>query len=134
MESFVVIKAQECDAYAMCIRLLLTALVFLYVEVDSSPLTPLWVEQYLHAGRDTSALGLQLGFRPHQLDDRPAAISTDHATLTIPPQGPRVLSASSRVDSHVLARSEFLLPLPDSMLDLYKRALTPLSPSTQPVV
>lgn len=94
-------------------------------DLDASPLIPLWVEQYVQPGRDGPILGLQQGFRPHQLSASASSRSmcrADHwesAATEAPPQ----LDVLSVLSPEVQRGSEFLLPLQDDMKALYARVL-----------
>jgi hypothetical protein len=62
--------------------------MFMSAEPNTSPLIPMWVERGLNAGRESSGLGLQMGFMPHKL--------LHTFSSTSPPSGPlSVLQAPS---------------------------------------
>jgi len=79
------------------------------------------VEQYLFPARESSRLGMQLGFRPHAL----TGMCADSAAA---PKRTPLLNPLSTLDAGVLSRSEFLLPLHDDTFALYARVLASLTP------
>jgi hypothetical protein len=93
---------------------------------DRSPLVPVWVEQNLYPGRGAPMRGLEAGFMPWQL--RNCAIESqevckqDFWESQQEGQGkPGGLDFSSTVDPDILGRSEFLLPLRQRELEMYRR-------------
>ena len=98
----------------------------------ASPALPLWLEQGLFAGQGGASVGLQNGFKPHQLPSfsvpntaqsctaetrgqRQAARDKDHSKAELELRG--------EVPAEVLERSEFLLPVSAEAREMHERVL-----------
>lgn len=101
---------------------------------DASPIIPAWLERTLMPGLGTPASGLERGFKPFQAPSfctsaseacqpgfwEGAPVATERVSR---------LTAASAVDTCVVARSEFLLPLGEDGIALHRRVLSALGSS-----
>jgi hypothetical protein len=105
---------------------------FPLAATDASPVIPAWLERTLMPGLGPPPSGLERGFKPFQAPSfctSPSDVCQRDFWEGAPVATARVsrLTAASFIDTDVLARSEFLLPLSDDGLALHRRVLASLS-------